>query len=48
MGNLYNSYNGRPTTQTVSVSESNGKVTVSNIIRSVRLKSGYPVYPIDN
>jgi hypothetical protein len=28
----YNSYNGRPTSQTVSVSESNGKVTSTNII----------------
>lgn len=28
----YNSYNGRPMNQTVSVLESNGKVTTTNII----------------
>ena len=29
---LYNSYNGRPTTQTVSVAESNGKVSTTTTI----------------
>ena len=28
----YNSYNGRPTSQTVSVSESNGKVSTTNVV----------------
>jgi hypothetical protein len=29
---VYNTYNGRPTNQNVTVRESNGKVTVTNLI----------------
>jgi hypothetical protein len=28
----YNSYNGRPVSQNISVTESNGKVSVTNVI----------------
>ena len=37
---VYNTYNGRPITQNISVTEPNGKVSVTNVINGKVMQAG--------